>query len=98
MPTRRKRNARLQAALLESFSPSSLAQLTQYGLGVSIAEIAGEGGLSEQAFRLIGWTEAQGRTDELIARAIEMNKVFGARLFPDAMQLEFAPTDRLTAR
>ena len=65
---------RLQEALLSAFpTRSALAQMVRVGLEANLEAIAAQENLSVAAFELIGWAEAQGRLEELIAAARREN-------------------------
>jgi hypothetical protein len=64
----------LHEALLSAFpNEDTLKQMVFFELGEILDSIAGGQNLSEIVFNLIGWAEAQGRTEELIQGACKQN-------------------------
>ncbi len=64
----------LHAALLSAFPrQAALERLVEFQLDTRLSVIAGEGPLTDVAYRLIEWAEAQGRLDTLVAGAREAN-------------------------
>lgn len=65
----------LQEALLSAFpTRSALAQMVRIALEENLDAIVAEKNLSAVVFELIGWAEAQGRLDELVAAARYANQ------------------------
>jgi Effector-associated domain 1/Trypsin-like peptidase domain len=57
----------LHAALRHAFPrPAALERLVEFHLDEHLAVIAGEGALDDVIFRVIAWSEAQGRLDALV--------------------------------
>ena len=50
-------------------SVSALSRLASYHMSENLAAIVGGGSLADQVFELIGWAEAQGRLEDLVAAA-----------------------------
>ncbi len=64
----------LRDALLSAFpSAEELAMMVRDALDVNLAHVAGGSNLSLVTFSLIGWAEAHGKLQELIAKAHEAN-------------------------
>ena len=59
----------LQHAVLSAFpTHSELGQMVRFALNENLDAIGGTGRLADVVFNLITWTEAQGRTEELIVK------------------------------
>src|SRR2546430_2368347 len=64
----------LTDALITAFpAEAKLAQMVKFGLGKTLAAIAGGQDLTDVVFHLIQWAEAQGRTEDLIVAARNEN-------------------------
>ena len=64
----------LHQALLSAFpTTTSLQEMVWFGLGTNLATISTQSNLSAICMDLITWTEAQGRTAELIQKSREFN-------------------------
>jgi hypothetical protein len=63
----------LAEALLSAFTHGSLERMLSFKLDVNLAAVAGSGNLTDVVFDLVTWSEAQGRTRELIVAARESN-------------------------
>ncbi len=65
---------KLQEALLSAFPDrGDLERMVAWGLDKNLEAIAGSGPLDDVSFELIEWAESEGRTDELIKAAQEIN-------------------------
>ena len=81
----------LVEALLHAFpNRSDLEQMVKFGLNESLNAIAATGNLRHDAFQLIQWTEARGRTDELLVAARQENPG-NTKLRQFAEQFDLAP-------
>lgn len=61
---------KLHAALLDAFpTEATLAKLLSFELDINLAAVARSGALDTVVFALVEWSEAQGRTEELIRAA-----------------------------
>jgi hypothetical protein len=74
MPLTPAESEALKAALLSAFpSPGDLQQVVAFKLGENLSVIAGGNNYGEIVFNLIVWTEAHGKTENLIVGARQMN-------------------------
>lgn len=74
MPLTGRQIKELQAALLDAFDYSSLKQMVLTELGTDLEEVALGGSLTEVTLKLITWAEQNGRTQALVAGAVNANQ------------------------